>query len=82
MRSSTLLAGVLAAASTVLASPLAVPTAAFDGIADSVVTNTSDTYYMNHLYDTKSFANKGSNGYYPRPLTYEVKTGFTCIFYL
>lgn len=30
----------------------------------------------------QALAEKGDNGFYPVPLTYDIKAGFTCIFYL
>lgn len=81
MRFLASVADALAAAPAILASPL-LAASGFDEVAGSVVTNTSVTYYMNHLYDIKLFAEKGDNSFYPVPLTYDIKAGFTCIFYL
>jgi hypothetical protein len=65
----------------VLASP-AGTVESFGEVAGSVVTKSSVAYYMNHLFEIKTWSDKDDDGMYPRPLTYEVKARFMCIFYL
>ncbi|OAK99040.1 hypothetical protein IQ06DRAFT_378858 [Phaeosphaeriaceae sp. SRC1lsM3a] len=72
MRFLASVADALAAAPAILASPL-LAASGFDEVAGSVVTNTSVTYYMNHLYDIKLFAEKGDNSFYPVPLTESIR---------
>ncbi|KAH7414540.1 hypothetical protein DE146DRAFT_750680 [Phaeosphaeria sp. MPI-PUGE-AT-0046c] len=64
----TTIAAAIAAAVAIFASPLS-STKDFDEVAGSILTNSSVTYYMNHLYNIKTFADKGHNGFYPHPIT-------------
>jgi hypothetical protein len=79
MRFFMLASSVIAAATVVLASPLASTTIPKAG-AGSVVTNKGDTYEMPQLNEIKVFGNKVDDQY-PLAATYQVNAGYTCIFY-
>ena len=81
MRYTNILFGVFAAATAVLASPLA-PVGPAGGVAGSVVTNKGVTYQMQDMgKEIRAFDGKVDNGRYPRPATFQVNGGYHCIFY-
>jgi hypothetical protein len=80
MRFFMLASGVIAAATVVLASPLA-RTPIPEAVAGSVVTNKGVTHEMPQLNEIKVFGNKVDNNQYPLAATYQVNTGYTCTFY-
>jgi hypothetical protein len=81
MRFSTFVMRVFAAVAVVLASPLP-PASQTPVVAGSVLTKTGVTYQMRHFNEIKTFDSKVDNGEYPYPVTYRIKAGYSCIFYL
>jgi hypothetical protein len=83
MRFSKLTIAIIMAPLASLASPLAslAPPLAPVVSSGSVVTNKGITYEMSQLNETKAFNNKVDHGEYPRPVTYRVNAGYSCIFY-
>jgi hypothetical protein len=79
MHFSTIAIGLVAADSAALASPASTPGSL--AVAGSVVTDKAVTYEMSILNEIKAFDYKVDNGEYPRPVTYQVNAGHTCIFY-
>jgi hypothetical protein len=80
MRFSMLAFGVIAAATVILASPLA-STPVPEAVAGSVVTNKGVTHKMRQLNEIKVFGDKVDNDQYPLAATYQVNAGYTCNFY-
>jgi hypothetical protein len=82
MRFSTLTIAIIMAPLAGLASPLVSLAPPLSVVAaGSVVTNKGVTYKMSQLNETKAFDNKVDNGEYPRPVTYQVSAGYSCVFY-